>query len=154
MISFKLFVEAIYRAVSEAADSLAKRNEELFDKYFYKTSPGNVAEIGKQVLNPRMINLEYPMLNSEGKVVKGEIQVPLITIAPISTTKIEKATLTADFELGIVDEEVQINFSHAASQKSDTAYGRLEIVLSPQDPPKGLDLLVSGYNNILKRQIT
>lgn len=154
MISFKLFVEAIHRAVNEAADSLAKRNEELFGKYFYGTLPTNEPQTGKQVLNPKMINLEYPMLDSEGRVIKGEIQVPLITIVPVSATKIEKATLTAEFELSVADEEVQINFFDTTQHKSDTAYGKLEVVISPQDIPKGLELLISGYNNILKRQIS
>ncbi|MDC1882076.1 DUF2589 domain-containing protein [Bacteroides uniformis] len=154
MISFKLFVEAIHRAVNEAADSLAKRNEELLDKYFYETFPTNEPQTGKQVLNPKMINLEYPMLDSEGRVIKGEIQVPLITIVPVSATKIEKATLTAEFELSVADEEVQINFFDTTQHKSDTAYGKLEVVISPQDIPKGLELLISGYNNILKRQIS
>ncbi|MEL5892720.1 hypothetical protein AAE250_04340 [Bacteroides sp. GD17] len=72
MISFKLFVEAIHRAVSEAADSLVKRNEELFDRYFYKTSPAGDANAESQALTPKTISLEYPMLDSEGGVVKGE----------------------------------------------------------------------------------
>lgn len=150
MISFKLFVEAIHRAVIEAADVLAKRNEELFDKYFYKsTTPA-----GKSVLNPKMINLEYPMLNSEGQVVKGEVLVPLITVVPVNASKIEKATLTAEFKLDVVDEEVQIHFSESARSEHDVTCGKLEMVISPQELPKGLELLVNGYNNILKRQIS
>ena len=49
-----------------------KRNEELFDRYFYKTSPAGDANAESQALTPKTISLEYPMLDSEGGVVKGE----------------------------------------------------------------------------------
>lgn len=154
MVSFKLFVEAIHRAISEAANSLISRNKDLFDTYFEKTVQENEVGTEMQVLNPKTINLAYPMLDNEGNVVEGEIKVPLITIVPVCATKIEKATLTAEFGLSAANDEIQINFIDATQHKGDAAYGKLEVVISPQAPPKGLELLISGYNNILKRQIS
>lgn len=153
MISFKLFIEAIHQAISRAVSSLSDRNKELLDAYFEKTTPEDESENGQQILNPKAITLGYPMLDNDGNVIKGEIQVPLITIVPVCGTKIEKATLTTEFGLNVANDEVQINFVDATQHNSIAAYGKLEVVISPQEPPKGLELLINGYNNILKRQI-
>lgn len=154
MISFKLFIEAIHKAISGASDTLAARNEELLDKYFYKDDYGNENIADNQILHPHMVEMEYPTLDSEGKVEKGRIQVPLITMAPLCAVKVEKTTLSADFDLSVVDNEVQISFLNGKRSKDGNYCGKLEIVISQQDPPEGLDLLVNAYNNILKRQLS
>lgn len=153
MISFKAFVEAIHRAVSEAASSLNDRNEKLLDTYFHKTHSADGTGTTRQTLTAKTITLEYPSADSEGEVTTSEIQVPLITLVPACTTEIRTATFTAEFGLGVADDQVQIDFLDASLHKSDVAYGRLEVVISPKEPPKGLELLVDGYSNMLKRQL-
>lgn len=154
MISFKLFIEAIHKAVSGAADTLADRNNELLDKYFYKEAneDGNSPE--DDILHPRMVEMEYPTLNSEGNVEKGCIQVPLITMVPLCAIKIEKATLSAEFDLSVEDNDLQISFPNGGRSKDGNSCGKLDIVISQQDAPQGMELLVNGYNNILKRQLS
>lgn len=152
MISFKLFVEAIHHAIVAAGDSLMNKNKELLEEYFVETSDSG--EPGKNVLVPKMVRLEYPTLNDQGNVISSMLQVPLITLVPITEAKIEKATVTAEFLLDIVNDELQIDFLTKKTPDSKGTYGKLEIVISPQETSEGLNLIIDGYTNILKRQIT
>lgn len=151
MISFKLFVEAIHHAIVSAGDSLMDKNEGLLEKYFEKSADG--AQVGNRVLVPKIVELEYPTLNDAGNVTTTTVQVPLITLVPVTASKIEKATVTAEFALEVVNDELLISFPN--SKPSDKAtVGKLEIVISPQEPTDGLELIIEGYANALKRQIT
>lgn len=152
MISFKLFVEAIHHAIVSAGDSLMDKNRGLLDTYFEKSS---VSEGGKdkEVLTPKIVELAYPSLDDTGAVTTTTVQVPLITLVPIASSKIEKATVTAEFALEVVNDELQISFPGEKSSGHATV-GKLEIIISPQEPAEGLELVIEGYANALKRQIT
>jgi hypothetical protein len=90
-----------------------------------------------------------------------QIQVPLITLVPLSMPQIEKAVLTADFEIQIVEGELQLNFpsgsiaagSKGLFKKSKSTPGKLEITITPHEPTEGLKQIVEAYEAILKRQI-
>ena len=101
MILFKSFVEAIYQAISEATDVLCEKNRQILDKYFYEYPNDDNGISEEKTLHPKTISLDYPVLNDEGTVVKCNIQVPLISLVPITATQIEKATFTAEFQLSI-----------------------------------------------------
>lgn len=92
MILFKSFVEAIYQAISEATDVLCEKNRQILDKYFYEYPNDDNGISEEKTLHPKTISLDYPVLNDEGTVVKCNIQVPLISLVPITATQIEKAT--------------------------------------------------------------
>lgn len=163
MISFKSFVEAVHSAIIEASNTLMDKNVGLLDKYFEETSrvvqPEGSAPITKSTLVPKNVILEYPLLTADGNVETTEIQVPLITMVPLSMSQIEKATLTADFELEIVDGELQLSFPVRKNEKmfgkkSKSTSGKLEIVISPQQSSEGLKLIVEGYEAVLKRQLS
>lgn len=151
MISFKLFVEAIHHAIVSAGDSLMDKNEGLLEKYFEKPADG--AKAGKGALVPKIVELEYPTLNDAGDVTTTIVQVPLITLVPVTASKIEKATVTAEFALEVVNDELLISFPNDKPSEKAT-FGKLEIVISPQEPTDGLELIIEGYANALKRQIT
>ena len=129
MISFKLFVEAIHHAIVSASDSLMDKNEGLLDKYFEKPAVG----VGKDkgALIPKIVQLEYPTLDDAGAVTTTTVQVPLITLVPVTASKIEKATVTAEFALEVINNELQISFPNNKSSENATV-GKLEIVISPQ----------------------
>lgn len=152
MISFKLFVEAIHQAIVAAGDSLMDKNKGLLEKYF-EESP-RLSETGKNRLIPKLVQLEYPTLNDKGEIVATTLQVPLITLVPITASKIEKATVTAEFLLEVVNDELQIDFQPQRTTHKNGTYGKLEIVISPQETTEGLALIVDGYAKALKRQIT
>jgi len=164
MISFKSFVESIHDAIMSASNTLMDKNVGLIDKYFEETTNDSVSESGAAIqsksLVPKTIVLEYPTLEADGKVKVTEVHVPLITMVPLSMSHIEKATLTADFEMNIVDGELQLDFVNRSNEggfmkkSSKSTRGTLEIVISPQESSEGLKLIVEGYEAILKRQIS
>jgi hypothetical protein len=165
MISFKSFVIAIHEAIISATDTLMDKNVGLLDKYFTET-PKDEKNVDTGAVNtvntlvPKSVILEYPHLTADGTVENLEVSVPLITLVPLSMSQIEKATLTADFDIEIVDGELQLNFTNRSNnggifkKKHETTRAQLKITIAPQDTSEGLKLLVEGYEAILKRQIS
>lgn len=161
MISLKQFVTAIHDAVLQASDSLRDRNVSLLDRYFEESPPD---ENGKKNLIPKSVVLEFHSLSSDGTALAKKAQVPLITLIPITLSRIEKATLTSDFEMELADGELQLEFSTPGKGKSALGGifgsskpkngGRLEIVITPQDTPEGLRVVVEAYEMTLKRQLS
>ena len=155
MILFKSFVEAIYQAISEATDVLCEKNRQILDKYFYEYPNDDNGISEEKTLHPKTISLDYPVLNDEGTVVKCNIQVPLISLVPITATQIEKATFTAEFQLSIENDELLIDFPNAKRRRRENStIGKLEVVISPQEPTEGMHQIISAYENTLKRQIS
>jgi hypothetical protein len=169
MISFKSFVSAIHDAIMNASNSLMDKNVGLLDKYFEQSTTEEVDENGvtssKEILKPRSVILEYPTPTVDPDLVKAqgneimEVHVPLITLVPLQMSQIEKAVLTANFEIEIVDDEIQINFTNRKNsnifrKKPKTTFGKLEITISPIESSEGLKLIVEGYESMLRRQIT
>ncbi|TCC90060.1 DUF2589 domain-containing protein [Pedobacter frigiditerrae] len=176
MISFKLFVNAIQEAIISASDALMDKNTSLLDKYFIeapkavethvaededKEQPNvqSAATPNKHTLVPRTVILEYPHLGHDGEIENLEISVPLITLVPLTMSKIDKATLTASFRMAVVNGEVQLDLGNEGNgglfkKKPKMAWGKIEISLAPQETSEGYKLLVEGYEAILKRQIS
>lgn len=162
MISLKLFITAIHDALISASDSLMDANVRLLDKYFIETNNNTTNPTldqprDKKTLVPRTVTLEYPYINSEGKLENLEVAVPLITLVPFTMSQVEKAKFTANFEMEVVDGELQLNFSSSPRKgffRKKPKTGNLEITLTQQETPEGLRLLVEGYDAILKRQIS
>ena len=61
----------------------------MLDKYFEKPAVG--AGKDKGALIPKIVQLEYPTLDDAGAVTTTMVQVPLITLVPVTASKIEKA---------------------------------------------------------------
>ncbi len=165
MISFKSFVKSIQEAIISANNSLMDKNEDLIDKYFEEKtldkSENKSTNSNSSTLIPKNVVLEYPTVDSNGGTIKTEIQVPLITLVPLQLSQIEKATLSADFELSLSNDELQINFPMPKKEKvfnkhintDKSTKGKLEIVISPQESSEGLKLIVESYEAALKRQL-
>jgi len=118
MISFKSFVHAIHEAIINASDSLMDKNVVPLDKYFEETTKEETDEKGvdttKSILEPKTGILEYPTLrkyDTAGGNGNGyentEVHVPLITLVPLQMSQIEKAVFTADFDMEIVNGEIE-----------------------------------------------
>lgn len=109
-------------------------------------------------LSAKSVVIEYPHQTGQG-VEYTEVHVPLITLVPLSMSQIKEAKLTTEFELQLVDDEVQLNFDASQSKgkmfgkKPDSTFGRLEITISPHESSEGLKRLVEGYEKALKAQI-
>ncbi|MES2376266.1 MAG: DUF2589 domain-containing protein [Bacteroidota bacterium] len=169
MISFKSFVTAIHDAIVGASNELMDKNISLLDKYFIETTtpaPANdtatdddTATGDRTVLKPKTVIMEYPHMNAAGNLENLEIAVPLITLAPLNLSQIEKVTLTADFDLELSGNEVWLSLAgehHSGGlfRKSRGSSTKLEITLVPQETPEGMKMLVEGYEAILKRQLS
>lgn len=156
MISLKSFIAAIQEAIIQAGDALMDKNISLLDRYF--TEKTNKAADGSEekTLVPRTVTLEYPALDQNLATVIRKVDVPLVTLIPLTTARIEKATLTADFEMELSDGEVQLDFSRNPSRgllrKSKSKIGRLEIIITPQDTPEGLNAVIEAYERTVKAQ--
>lgn len=161
MISFKSFINTIHDAILSASTSLMDKNLALLDNYFYETQePATDSENPtdtKILLRPKTVVMEYPHPNAEGGVDNLEVSVPLITLAPINLSQIEKVTLTADFDMELQGEDVWLSMpsEHGIGlfKKPRPNTTKLEITLTPQDTPEGLKMLVEGYEAMLKRQL-
>lgn len=157
MISLKSFIAAIHEAIIQAGDSLMDKNVGLLDRYFTekteKTADGNE----KKTRVPKTVTLEYPALDKNLATVIRKVEVPLITLVPLTTARIEKATLTAEFEMQLADGQVQLDFSgkpgRVLFRNSKSTIGRLEITITPQDTPEGLNALIEAYERAVKAQI-
>lgn len=162
MISLKSFITAIHDALVGASESLMDKNVAILDKYFERTpaTPPD-GEIPKATGNasyvPRTVTLEYPHVDANGNLEIAHVAVPLVTLVPFTMAHVEKAKFTANFEMDVVDGELQLNFASSHSSgifRRKPKIGSLEITLSPHDTPEGIRLLVEGYDAMLKRQIS
>jgi hypothetical protein len=168
MISLKTFISTIQEAIINANDSLKKNNEDLLNSYFEKVQTNDAGSSkDSSVYKPKMVILQYTSPHVEkdpetqNKSVVGkesEVNVPLITLVPLQTHQIEKIVLTSDFQLEVIDNEVEVTFAKARntffSKKSNANKCRLEITMKVKETTEGLRLIVEGYENAIKRQIT
>ena len=168
MISFKAFVEAIHNAIISANDHIATRHEDIIDKYFEPAEPTREsAEKGHEshsTLRPKSICIQYPHQETDGMLRMIDIDVPLITLIPVSMPQIEEVKMTAQFDLQLINNEVQINFSPSTKKRwslfgrsSDKDVhlntGQLEITLKPSEGPEGLKQVIEGYEKVLRAQL-
>lgn len=157
MISLKSFIAAIHEAIIQAGDSLMDRNIGLLDRYFTEKTEKAKDGSEQKTLVPKTVTLEYPALDQNLATVIRKVEVPLITLIPLTTARIEKATLTANFEMELADGQVQLDFSNKLTgglfRKSKSTIGRLEITITPQDTPEGLNAVIEAYERAVKAQI-
>lgn len=114
-------------------------------------------------LVPKTVRVNYPSTyeyatpdnDKEFKTITTPVEVPLITLVPISNYNIEKATFTANFKFDVIEDNVMIDFSKNTINEGEQInnHGKVEITLSPQQTPEGLKSLIESYENFLKRQI-
>ena len=124
----------------------------------------NLLELGK--LKPKMVTIQYPKQTSDG-IKMVDLKVPLITLVPISASKIEELNMRMGLEVMMVDGKPVVQFSNASqSQQSSppkgdgekgkdkhSPMGYLDIKITPDESPQGLKKLIEGYEKVLRAQI-
>lgn len=169
-ISLKKFIQVIHTAILLSSEQLVEKNLTLLDRYFEERESKVVDEKGNEriqkTLIPKTVTLIYPQRVQTGShanqdnfiSVQEPVEVPLISMIPMEICGIEKAVFTTEFEMEIVQDELQIYFGKPENpilkKKAKTNLGKLEITLTPQETTEGLRILTEGYENLLKRQIT
>jgi hypothetical protein len=151
MLSLKLFIEAVHDAIIKANRTLYD-NSEMFLLKFFSQDPGDATK-----LLPKTVTFDFPDLTASGKVVNVDVKVPLITLVPITNTQIEKATFTFEFEVQEIDGELKLNFIKTGGfihKKLKTKPSKVEIVITPQQSPEGIKLLVEEYERMIKKQLS
>lgn len=149
MIEFKSFVEAVHRAVSDAADGIGDKNRELLNRYFTKSAQGD----GSEILVPQMVRMSVPEFDEDGNMVDRTVSVPLVSLVPFVSSQIEKATFSAEFRLFTKDGELCLAFPGEKIPKGQSTSGRLEVTISPTEPVEGIQRLIDAYNDALAKQL-
>jgi hypothetical protein len=95
-------------------------------------------------------------MNDKGESSTTEVQVPLLTLVPMSMSHIERATLKANFDIEVVNDNIELNFTNREKpqgKRSRVTRGQLEITIAPTETADGLAQLIEGYERVLKSQI-
>lgn len=169
-ISFKKFIQVLHTAILLSSEQIIEKNLMLLDKYFEEHESkildegGN--EIIKKTLVPKTVTLIYPhKVQTENSAnpdnfssIQEPVEVPLISMVPMEMCGIKKATFSTEFEMEVIQDELQIYFgkpdTSLLKKSAKTNLGKLEITLTPQETTEGLRIITEGYENFLKRQIT
>ncbi|WP_404339064.1 DUF2589 domain-containing protein [Pseudoalteromonas mariniglutinosa] len=132
-----------------ALNILKNHNEKL-------SSNSNV----RRVLKPKTMQMAFPDKDHNGPKI-SYVDVPLITLTPISSPKIQEVSIKANLEVTANDEnELFVAFPKhsqgslfAKSPEKSTANVEIEIKLQGGETPEGLQKLIEGYERSLRAQI-
>lgn len=165
--SLRLYINKLIQLIEESANVVKLIKTSKVDKSaIIELIKNSKRYIKKNIesLVPKTVRVNYPVTfdfatpdnDKEYKTVSTPVEVPLLTLIPISNYNIEKATFNANFKFNVIDDQVMIDFSKDPIKEGDisNSFGKLEIVLAPQQTPEGLRSLIESYENFLKRQIT
>lgn len=162
MILFKDFIESINYAVLLANDHIMGKHEELFDTYFM---PSDDDSDGEPSIEARSVSIKYP-INKGGGISTVDVDVPLITLVPITFTQVDRVKLKISFDVQIVNDELSISFDRPVNPSKSRSFfkgknkdsgtghsAELEVVITPQEGTEGLKRLIEGYEKTLRAQI-
>lgn len=154
MVNFSKLVETINEATNIANSSLLQSQNDLMDTYFERTSPN-------ENFQAKMVSINYPVKSDDGSIKSVSVDVPLITLVPISTSRIEELKFTTNLEVALNNnDDLLVSFcneedsnSNLFTRKKTPAYAKIEITLKPNENPEGLKNIIEGYEKILRTQI-
>lgn len=114
----------------------------------------------KRVLKPKTMLMAFPDKDHNGPKI-SYVDVPLITLTPISSPKIQEVSIKANLEVTANDEnELFVAFPKqtqrnlfSKSEQRNTSNVEIEIKLQGGETPEGLQKLIEGYERSLRAQI-
>jgi hypothetical protein len=135
---------------TEAALSILKNHNE-------KLASNNQV---RRVLKPKTMRMAFPDKDHNGPKI-SYVDVPIITLTPISSQKIQEVSIKANLEVTANDQnELFVAFPKQAqggifskSQERNTSNVEIEIKLQGGETPEGLQKLIEGYERSLRAQI-
>ena len=128
-----------------ASDSLLKKNQEIIESFFSKVSCDD-----GDYFTPKTIKMDYPTVDENDEIIQKEIEVPLITLIPLTTTKLEKTTFTFEFQISEKDNDVSISFNKGVF--GNGANCKMELTITPDKNPEGINNIIGKYNKTLENQ--
>lgn len=145
--------EAIKQGDSNKANELLKELDKVPD------SSGMASE-QTATYRPKMVAMAFPSQNADG-VDSTIVNVPLITLSPISSPRIKDVKFSADLEVTADDSDElfvafktpQVTGGGESTVNKDTTNTHIEISLVGHEPPEGLQKIIEGYEKALRAQI-
>ena len=120
---------------------------------------------GHFIYRPKMVAMAFPSQGVDG-VETTIVNVPKITLSPISSPRIKDVKFTADLEVTTEkngdktdDEELKVAFRQPQVKggentvTKDSTNTHIEICLVGHEPPEGLQKIIEGYEKALRAQI-
>ncbi len=170
MIRFQALMHAVHQSIHSAAQAVEQAGIKHIDKFFDKVvseSPEQTHALDsdertseqESTYRPKMVAMAFPSQNSDG-VDSTIVNVPLITLCPISSPRIKDVKFSADLEV-TADNNDELFVAFRSPQLSggdntvtkDTTNTHIEISLVGHEPPEGLQKIVEGYEKALRAQI-
>lgn len=154
MIQFDKLMEAIFNATTIANSSLIDGHNDIMDTYFDK-NPNDGTYKAKTVA------LRYPVNTRDQNIEITTVDVPLITVVPISATRIDELRFTTNLEIALDNNELMVSFCSEEEgetkglfvKKKKSSVAKIELVLKPTEGTEGLRTIIEGYEKILRAQI-
>lgn len=144
--------EAINKGDGSRINTLIREIKEL-------PSDDSLSSEGDAVYRPKMVAMAFPSQSADG-VDSTVVNVPLITLSPISSPRIKDVKFTADLELTSDDsDELYVAFRTPQvtggenTITKDATNTHIEICLAGHEPPEGLQKIIEGYEKALRAQI-
>lgn len=165
----RIEIEEENPSIDEAAIAAKKvlvkgdANEEELRKHLQKLTDANEATRNKQKENkhkstyyrPKMVSVQYPQATADGVVIK-DVNVPLLTLVPISMSEVSEIKFKTHLEIIDDDEQLKVSFpgkDHKSSGNGSDHLSSLEITIRPHECSAGLTTLIEGYEKVLRAQI-
>ena len=152
------------KKLGEAHEALKNGDVEKANDLMKKlnASPSKGIEMAPEeatIHRPKMVAMAFPS-QGEGGVSSTIVNVPLITLCPISSPRIKEVKFTADLEV-TADDSDELYIAFRPPQKNGgestvvrgTTNTRIEISLEGHEPPEGLQKIIEGYEKALRAQI-
>ncbi|MFT4723962.1 MAG: hypothetical protein ACI9YP_000358 [Colwellia sp.] len=111
------------------------------------------------IYRPKMVAMAFPSQGADG-IDSTIVNVPLITLSPISSPRIKDVKFSAHLEVTANDSnELYVAFrapqvnggENTVTKDSTNTY--IEICLVGHEPPEGLQKIIEGYEKALRAQI-
>lgn len=142
------FLTILRKSVSEASNALQEKNMEILSRYFEQKKISD----SKTVCMPKTIRMDYPIATENGDVIIKRVDVPLISLIPVSNSKVDKATFSIDFQID--DEDGDVSVSFPKKRFGETQHlSHLEFTIVPDEVPEGIVSIINNYNSLIHNQI-
>lgn len=144
-------------AIKKTKDALQRAKSALADDEAF----GKDTDVARTpgALKPKVVTIQYPEQTEHGVVLR-DVNVPLITIAPLTMSQVSQLKLKTKLEIQDTEQGLRISFpftkttpSEGTGDGSQSNVAELEITIEPHQGTGGLQKLVEGYEKMLRAQI-
>lgn len=142
------FLVEIRKAVNSAANALTERNIEFFNKYFEEK---RISET-ETVRVPKTVRMDYPMAADDGSIKMKRLDVPVISLIPVSGSRLGKAIFSMDCQIDEEHGDVTVSFPKKVFGNAKNNC-HLEFTVVPDEAPEGISTIIENYNTLIQKQL-